>query len=76
MKLIYSKHWTLKRKYRSDITDELIIYAIENSVELRDENWSDAFNAITKVPPSGRIVKVVYKKLENKIKIITAFWLD
>ena len=77
MKFVYSEHWKRKRKYRPDITDEKIEYAIQNSTELRDKYWSDTLNAISRIPPTGRMLKVAYKKLEsNNIKIITAFWLD
>lgn len=76
MKLAYSKHWLYKKKYRQDITNEMLEYAITNSDELRDKHWSDAANAIVRIPPSGRILKVVYKREKGKYQIITAFWLD
>jgi hypothetical protein len=77
MQLEYSEHWKLKRKYRSDITDALIEYAISNSNISRDRYWEDALNAICRVSPSGRILKVVYRRLaKNKVMVITAFWLD
>jgi hypothetical protein len=76
MDFIESDHWKKKRKYRRDVTDDVIEYAIKNSNELKDKHWEDALNAICRIPPSGRILKVVYKKSKNKIKIITAFWLD
>ena len=76
MKFDYSNHWIKKRNVRKDITDDIIESAIQNSNILKDKNWPDAFNAIARVPPSGRIVKVVYKIIgKNKIRIITAFWL-
>jgi len=76
MSVIDSEHWKRKRKYRKDITDDSIEYAIKNSNELKDKHWEDALNAICRIPPSGRILKVVYKKEKSKTKIITAFWLD
>jgi len=76
MALTYSEHWSRKRKYRKDITDDMIEYAIQNSNEMKDNFWEDALNAVCRIPPSGRILKVVYKKEQSKIKIITAFWLD
>jgi hypothetical protein len=76
MELIESEHWKRKRKYRKDITDDIIEYGIKNSNELKDKYWEDALNAISRIPPSGRILKVVYKKGKSKLKIITAFWLD
>ncbi|MFH1365517.1 MAG: hypothetical protein ABIH28_02960 [archaeon] len=54
----------------------MIEYAISNSNELNDKLWEDALNVICRIPPSGRILKVVYKKEKSKNKIITAFWLD
>ena len=72
----YSKHWMRKRKYRPDITDDSMEYCIQNSEALRDRRWSDAFNAISRIPPSGRILKVVYKTKGKTIKILTAYWLD
>lgn len=76
MSVVDSEHWKRKRKYRKDITDDSIEYAIKNSNELKDKHWEDALNAICRIPPSGRILKVVYKKEKSKLKIITAFWLD
>ena len=76
MKLEYSEHWIKKQKSRPSITAADIEYAIINSAELRDKHWPDALNAITRVPPSGRILKVVYKRMKGAFKVITAFWLD
>ena len=73
----YSKHWMRKHlKKRKDISNNEIEYALKNSQELKDKNWEDAFNAISRIPPSGRILKVVYKKSKGKIFIVTAYWLD
>ena len=77
MKFVYSSHWNFKKRYRPDITDDLIEYAILNSNELKDKHWEDASNAISRVPPIGRILKVIYKRInKEQIKIITAFWID
>jgi len=77
MILVHSKHWTRKRRFRKDITDDVIEYAIANSNVLRDKHWEDASNAICRVPPIGRILKVVYRQIgRNEIKLITAYWLD
>jgi len=77
MEIIYSKHWEIQRKFRPDVTDEIIIYAVVNSDELRDKYWPDALNAMSRIPPSGRILKVIYKRIgKDKIKVVTAFWLD
>lgn len=77
MKLVYSTHWQQKGRYRPEITDDVIEYGITHSDELKDKHWSDASNAICRIPPSGRILKVVYKRSgKSDYKIITAFWLD
>lgn len=77
MEIEYSRHWLVKSsKKKKDITNDSIEFAIKNSKELRDRNWKDVFNAISRTPPSGRILKVVYKKSNEKIFIITAYWLD
>ena len=54
----------------------MIEHALNNSRILDDKYWKDALNAISRIHPSGRILKVVYKKTENKIFVITAYWLD
>ncbi len=76
MKLEYSEHWVKKQKFRTNITVADVEYAVMNSAELRDKHWPDALNAICRIPPSGRILKVVYKRKKEAFKIITAFWLD
>ena len=77
MELIYSKHWKEQKRVRAEITDELIIHAITHANELRDRDWTDVLNVIARVPTSGRILKVVYKRIsKDRIKIITAVWLD
>ena len=76
MQLDYSLHWTKKRRYRSDISNDLLEYCIQNSNRLKDKYWDDAWNAISRIPPSGRILKVVYKVKGKTIKILTAYWLD
>ena len=77
MDIIYSDHWCKKHaKKRKDITEDMIEFALKNSRESGDKYWEDAFNAISRIPPSGRILKVVYKKSKEKVFIITAYWLD
>jgi hypothetical protein len=77
MKIEYSKHWMKKqKKKKKDIADEMIEYAINNSRILKDKHWEDALNAISRIPPSGRILKVVFKIKHQKRFVITAFWLD
>ena len=54
----------------------MIELALKNSKEQKDKYWENAFNAISRIPPSGRLLKIVYKKPKGKIFIITAFWLE
>ena len=77
VQLVHSMHWIRKRKYRKAITNDLIKLVISNSNVLRDRRKANVLNAISRVPPSGRLLKVVYRKIgKNRVKIITAFWLD
>ena len=76
MPVIHSNHWKRKKKYRANITDDAIEYCIQNSEKINDRKWPDAFNAIARIPPSGRILKVVYKVKGKDFKILTAYWLD
>lgn len=76
MQFEYTNHWLRKRKYRKDITDDMIESCIENSNRLKDKYWEDGWNAIARIPPSGRILKVVYKTKGKTIKILTVYWLD
>ena len=63
MEIEYSKHWLRKHlKKRKDITHDVIEFALKNSSESKDKYWKDAFNAISRIPPSGRLLKIVYKK--------------
>jgi hypothetical protein len=72
-----SLHWKKQKKYRPEITDDLIELCIRNSEKLKDKKWPDAFNAIARIPPLGRTLKVIYKEKGKNIKrIITAYWLD
>lgn len=76
IELDYSIHWKDKRKKRSDITDDSIEYALRTSPKIKDRYWNDAWNAFSRIPPSGRLLKVVYKTKGKTIKIITAYWLE
>lgn len=76
MDIVYSKHWERKRGRRKTILHDQIEYALQNSNVLKDKHWEDALNAICRVLPHGRILKVVYKREKGKYKVITAFYLD
>ena len=71
MRFIYSKHWIIKQKDRSKITDDLLEFCILHSQIIKDKHWEDAYNAITRIPPSNRLLKVVYKIKAKEIKILT-----
>ena len=73
MEIGYSRHWMKKqaRKKRNTINDA-IEYVIRNSDILNDKYWEDTWNAVSKIPPSGRTLKVIYKRAKQKIFIITA----
>lgn len=76
MVIVYSRHWLRKHiKKRKDITNDVIEYALANSKELRDKDWEDALNAISRIPPAGRMLKVVYKKSKGKVFITSRFVL-
>ena len=77
MKIEYSKHWIKKQKSKKkDITNDVIEFVLKNSKILKDKYWEDAYNAIARIPPSNRLLKVVYKTKGKTIKILTAYWLD
>jgi hypothetical protein len=76
VKFEYSFHWKKQKRFRQEINDDIIEFCIKNSEKLKDREWHDTFNAIARIPPSGRILKVVYKEKSKVIKIITAYWLD
>ena len=76
MQIIYSWHWSKKRKFRPEITDDIIEYCIMHSDKLNDKYWDDDWNALFKIPGCGRLLKVVYKIQGKDIKILTAYWLD
>ena len=80
MRFEYSTHWKEQKEIRREITDDVIELCIINSQKTKDREWPEAYNAIARIPPSGRILKVVYRELYNEesktIKIITSYWLD
>ena len=77
MQIKHSDYWKRKKSFRPDVSDDFIEYAIQNSATLKDRNWEDLFNAIARVPTTGRKLKVVYRrKGKNNIEVITSYWLD
>ena len=72
-----SNYWLKKRNKRPAITDEMIEYCIINSNKMNDRTWEEVWNAISRIPPSGRLLKAVYREKGKDIKIIiTSYWLD
>ncbi|MFH1591879.1 MAG: hypothetical protein ABIB47_00735 [Candidatus Woesearchaeota archaeon] len=76
MPLESSDYWNRKRKFRPELTDNLIELCIQKSDIFKDRTWPDVYNAIARIPPAGRILKVAYKRKGKTIKIVTAYWLD
>ncbi|MDP4012477.1 MAG: hypothetical protein Q8R00_02625 [Candidatus Nanoarchaeia archaeon] len=76
MEFIYSKHWLKKKKYRPDISEYEMEYCITNSDKIKDRKYEGVWNAITRVPHSGRKLKVVYRQYGKTIKILTTCWLE
>ena len=77
MRIIHSLHWREKRKDRKNITDDLIEYCILHSKVIRDKHWDDAFNALLRMPQTGRVLKVVYVwTKKGNVSVITAFWIN
>ena len=63
MLINHSDYWKRKKNFRPEISDDFIEYAIQNSDTLKDRNWEELFNAIARVPSTGRKLKVVYRGL-------------
>jgi len=78
MRFAYSFHWSKKReRERSDIVEFMFEYAIQNAQAQKDRYHENAQNVICPIPPSGRKLKVVYRRIgKDKVKIITAYWLE
>jgi len=77
MEIEYSYHWSKQKKHRPDISDDLIELCIQQSKKLIDRQWHNAYNAILRIPTTGRTLKVVYREKQKIIKrIITAYWID
>ena len=52
MKFIHSLHWKEQKQARKEITDDVIETCILNSKKIKDKEWADAYNAISRIPPS------------------------
>jgi hypothetical protein len=76
MKIGQTFHWKKQKRFRPEITDDIIEICIKYSNKIKDRKWEDTYNAISRIPPSGRILKVVYREESKTIKVITAYWLD
>ncbi len=76
MQIVYTTHWLEKRKRRrKDISGWIIKYCIMKSPKIKDRRWKYVYNAICRIPPPNKLLKVVYKEKGKDIKIITAYWL-
>ena len=71
-------HWKIKKQFRKDIENYMIEYAVMNCKKpKRDKYHKNALNAVARIPQIGRKLKVVFRKIgENKIKLITTYYLD
>ena len=76
MNFEYSTHYIKSKIYRPEINDYILEYCIVNSEIIKDRRWDDVLNAHYRIPPSGRLLKVVYQIEGKNIKILTAYWLD
>lgn len=77
MRLRYSRHWQKKRGFRSGLSDDMITFAIENSQQVSDRDHEGLLNAICRIPPMGRKLKVVYKPAgKGEVLLITAYWME
>ena len=78
MKIEESFHWKMKKRFRLDIEDYMIEYAVSNPLKIqKDRHHENALNAIARIPQNGRTLKVVFRKTGvEKIKLITAYYLD
>ena len=77
MEIEESFHWKKKKKFRLNIEDYMIEYAIDNSKHKKDQQHQNALNAVSKIPQNGKKLKVVFRKTgKEKIKLITAYYLD
>lgn len=76
MQVEHTFHWKKQKRFRPEITDDIIEQCILHSEKLKDRNWENAYNSIARIPPSGRILKVVHREQGKTIKVITSYWLD
>ena len=77
MRIWHTDYWAKKREFRPEISDDFIEYAVQHSNILKDRNWEELFNAIARIPATGRLLKVVYRrKGKNNIEVITSYRLD
>jgi len=77
VRIVHSIHWAERHHERNEITDDLIEHALVHSPILNDRRHEGVLIAISRVPPSGRLLKVAYRKLKTQeIKVLTAYWLD
>ncbi len=78
MQIIESNHWKLKKIQRTNIENYMIEEVIKKTKKFeKDKKWSNALNAIKRIRETGKLLKVVFRFIgKNKIKLITAYYLD
>jgi hypothetical protein len=74
---VESLHWKKKKKFRKDVEDYMIEYAVNNGKLEKDRLHKNALNSICAIPQTGRKLKVVFRKTgKESIKLITAYYLE
>ncbi len=78
MEIIESLHWQEKKKFRKNIENYMVEYAITYAAEFqKDKHHENALNAVCTIPQTGRTLKVVFRWVgKEKVKLITAYYLD
>ena len=77
MQIVESLHWKKKKKFRKDVEDYMIEYAVNNGKLEKDRLHKNALNSICAIPQTGRKLKVVFRKTgKESIKLITAYYLE
>ncbi|MDO8633747.1 MAG: hypothetical protein Q7K34_00450 [archaeon] len=78
LEIIESFHWKKKKKFRRNIEQYMIEYALSNPKDFeKDKTQDNALNVIMVIPQNGKRLKVVFRKIGSQtIKLITAYYLD
>ena len=77
MQIMESLHWRKKKKFRKDIENYMIEYAVNSGKIEKDRLHKNALNSICIIPQTGKRLKVVFRKIgKESIKLITAYYLE